>query len=216
MTTSEFTSALNLGLNHLNIFLTEFQKSQLWLYQQILTKWNKTLNLTAHRNIMESLDKNFLDSLALAGLVEKDKKIMDFGSGGGFPGLVLKIVHPQLSITLVEVDRRKAAFLSTVIRELYLEEVEVANRRLIPIQDYESHHSSINQNSEPFSFDVIVSRATMNLEDLYSTTQPHLKMDGKILAMVSEKTEITNNWKKIKNYLLPFSKIQRKIVERKN
>ena len=177
-------------------------------YQGLLAKWNSKINLTAHRSEESSLEKNFLDSLALLPLIPIGN-IMDFGSGAGFPGLVLKISRPEISMTLVESDRRKSVFLETIVRELALQKTHVANLFLDSQKAKEMGWEG--------RFDGLVSRATMAIGELLPVGALCLKSGGVFLGMATENQEDLTLPPSISlggesTYELPFSKISRRIL----
>jgi 16S rRNA (guanine527-N7)-methyltransferase len=94
-----------------------------------LLHWNKTINLTTITDPYEVAVKHFVDSLAPAELISPGANLLDIGSGGGFPGLPLKVVIPSLSITLVDASRKKVNFLKHVIRTLKLKGIEALHIR---------------------------------------------------------------------------------------
>lgn len=108
----EFLSALE----KLGLFLTKDQEWRLVGYADLLLKWNPVINLVAPSTLTDLWKRHFLDSAQLAPLLPQKGDIIDLGSGGGFPALVLAILRPELTFTLVESDQRKAAFLREVTR----------------------------------------------------------------------------------------------------
>jgi 16S rRNA (guanine(527)-N(7))-methyltransferase RsmG len=100
-------------------------------YVDILQRWNQKINLTGITSLSEILTVHFAESFFAARMLgEKDSPILDIGSGAGFPGLAMKLYRPEFSFYLVELRKKKAAFLSTVRRELALERVSILNKRL--------------------------------------------------------------------------------------
>jgi len=147
-------------------------------FQEILVKWNKKINLTAHRKVEASLERNFLDSLILPRHLHGRNEIMDLGSGAGFPGLVVKIALPESDLTLVESDQRKCAFLATVIRELKLNKVEVLNTYL--------ETKRVKELKWVDRFAAIVSRATIPIPEILPLAASCLTVGGVFLGMVQE------------------------------
>jgi 16S rRNA (guanine527-N7)-methyltransferase len=113
--------------------LSEFQiaieSKQVFLIQQyirILLRWNEKLNLTAIRDPLEILHRHFCESMFAAGAIPVDKgRLADIGSGPGFPGIPLKIIRPELELSLVESNIKKGTFLAEVVRELQLSNTRV-------------------------------------------------------------------------------------------
>ena len=106
------------------------QVLQIQQYIQILLAWNEKINLTAIRDPLEILYRHFCESMYAAEIIpERGGRLADVGSGGGFPGLPLKIIRPDLRVVLVESNLKKATFLAEVVRELGLTDAQVLVRR---------------------------------------------------------------------------------------
>jgi 16S rRNA (guanine527-N7)-methyltransferase len=139
-----------------------------------LIKWNRKINLTAITDPREIAIKHFLDSLAPAGLISDKARLLDIGSGGGFPGLPLKIFKPNTSVLLIDGVRKKINFLKHVLRTLGLENIEARQMRPeILLKDLEYGTS----------FDVIISRALSDLSTFVKSALPLLAKHGTIIAM---------------------------------
>ncbi len=104
----------------------EFQTNS---YLDLLVKWNQKINLTSEKSNEDILKRHIFDSLQYARVVPPDSRIMDIGSGAGFPGIPLKIVYPQLVAILVESQRKRCSFLEAVVRELNLKNIKIINER---------------------------------------------------------------------------------------
>lgn len=115
----------NIGLN-----ISEEKIEKLYIYFKLLVKTNKTINLTAIRDKKDMIEKHFIDSLLLQKYFEgKSGTAIDIGTGAGFPGMVLAIVNPDITFTLMDSVGKKTKFLEKVKKELALENVEVVNER---------------------------------------------------------------------------------------
>lgn len=147
-------------------------------FQRLLLKWNKKINLIARSTESEVWTRHILDSLQIYKLYDIGSRWVDLGSGGGFPGLIVAILArvdaPSLAVTLVESDRRKAAFLRTAIRELSLSAMVVTKR----IEDM-----------PPANADVVSARALANLDHLLGFASRHLSSKGTALFMKGENWE---------------------------
>ncbi len=140
-----------------------------------LVHWTRTTNLTTITDPFEIAVKHFVDSLAAAAFVPPDTTcLLDIGSGGGFPGIPLKIVRPTLSVTLIDASRKKVSFLKHVIRTLNLQGIEALHVRAEDLADDPVNHRH---------FDVIVSRALGDLQSFVQQALPLLTKDGLILAL---------------------------------
>lgn len=156
---------LTAGLRELGIVPTPKVLDHFAIYLRELKKWNKVYNLTAITDDDEIVVKHFLDSLLyLKALPDGQITICDVGSGGGFPGLPLAIVRPDLLITLLEPSRKKIAFLRQVRRLLSLENVETLNFRAEELVDSQ--------------FDAVVTRATFSIADLLKKAGHIVKPGG--------------------------------------
>lgn len=180
-------------------------------FNSLLSKWNRVINLSAHRDLIESTEKNFLDCIFLSSKITQNN-ILDFGSGAGFPGLVLSILDQSRKLTLVEADQKKSSFLKTVVRELKLNNVEV-------FSDYVKV-SNPPQNFLNNKIDLIVSRATIAADQLMILGNLILGNGNEIALMISENQFNDFQKNNLENfclngdffYTLPWSKIGRRII----
>jgi len=148
-------------------------RQQLLTFLQLLQRWNATYNLTSVKDIEHMLSQHVLDCLAavapLAGyLGDQSARLLDVGSGGGLPGVVLAVVMPQLQITCVDTVGKKAAFIRQVASELALPNLRAIHARV---------------EAMPGEFDVITSRAFASLSLFCSLSQSRLADGGVWLAM---------------------------------
>jgi 16S rRNA (guanine527-N7)-methyltransferase len=167
------------GAGKLGIEFTARQLKQFELYYQELIEWNKKINLTAITDYASVQVKHFLDSLtitlALSGKeVERpDFKIIDVGTGAGFPGVPLKILFPQPKLVLIEPTTKKTAFLHHIIHKLELENVELLNSRA-----EEAAHLLLYREQ----FALVLSRAVALLSTLVELTLPFCQIGGRFIA----------------------------------
>ena len=139
-------------------------------YLALLARWNATYNLTAIRDPREMLVKHLLDSLAMHAQLDGIDSLADLGTGPGLPGIPLAIAQPQLQVTLVESNGKKARFLREAVRQLKLGNVRVAESR-------------IEAFAAPGQFDAITARALATLPLILELGGHLLKPDGRLLAM---------------------------------
>ena len=142
-----------------------------------LIKWTRKINITTITDPIEVASNHFLDSLVPAQFIPPEAAMLDIGSGGGFPGIPLKVLLPKLSVTLIDASRKKISFLKHVIRTLGLNNIEALHMRA---EDLAVHPSYINR------FDVVISRALSSLEIFVRLALPLLACGGVIIALKGE------------------------------
>ncbi len=156
----------------MDITLTSVQTEQLLRYASLLKEWNQKMNLTAIVEDGEILEKHFLDSIYPLADTAVQGSVCDVGSGAGFPGLVWKIVRPDLNITLLEPTGKRCTFLNAVIADLKLQQIQVVNARA---------EEFVKEKRE--SFDVVTARAVANLSLLSELCIPLVRVGGIFLSM---------------------------------
>lgn len=179
MNKEEFIKALK----DLNIKINKKQLSDLDIYYKMLIEYNTHTNLTRITKEKDVYLKHFYDSLTLIKAINlNNQTILDVGSGAGFPGLVLKIVFPDLKVTLLDSLNKRITFLNLVIEKLNLKNIKAVHERA---EDYAL------KNKE--SFDIVTSRAVANLNVLCELCLPYVKVNGYFIAMKADaKEEIKN------------------------
>ena len=210
MTKEEFIVALK----EINITLSNEQLNKLDLFYKLLVEWNNRINLT---RIIEEEDvylKHFYDSLTLIKAIDLTKvnTLCDVGTGAGFPGIVLKIVFPNLKITLIDSLQKRVNYLNEIIKDLELTNIKAIHTRG---EDYKE------------TFDVVTSRAVANIEKLVNYTMHLVNKNGVFIAMKGDidkelTKELENklnkkyNIEKIIRFNLPKEESQRSLVIIKN
>ena len=188
-------------LDQQNINLTDQQKFQFECYFELLVEWNQKINLTAITEKEEVYLKHFYDSIApiLQGLIENQEiKLLDIGAGAGFPSLPMKILYPQLDVTIIDSLNKRINFLQLLAEELGLEGVHFYHGRA---EDFAQDKKFRAQ------FDIVTARAVARMQVLSELTIPYLKVGGKLLALKASNApeELTES----KNALnLLFSKVE--------
>ena len=165
------------GAEKLGITLDNFQIEQFVLYYRELVEWNVRINLTTITAVEDVQIKHFLDSLTLISII-KDKiaagcRLIDIGSGAGFPGIPLKIAMPEIKTTLLEATAKKVLFLEHIVKEMGLKDVEIINGRAEEAAQKPEYREQ---------FDVAVSRAVADLAVLSELTLPFCKTGGCFIA----------------------------------
>lgn len=160
----------------LGLALKSTQLDQFASYLALLRSWNKRINLTSVEGIADIQRRHFLDSLSCAVATGdlNDQMLVDVGSGAGFPGLPLKLLYPELSLTLVESVAKKAKFLQTVVDELALPQVTVVVERAEVVAHQPEHRAG---------YDWAVARAVAPLATLAEYLLPFCQLGGHMLAI---------------------------------
>lgn len=150
-------------------------------YYELLTMWNEKINLTAITEENEVAIKHFLDSLnAAKGIIEDGMKVIDVGTGAGFPGLPIKIAQKGISLTLVDSLNKRINFLNEVVSALRLDGVETVHSR--------AEELGVNKKYRE-AYDVCVSRAVANLATLCELCMPFVKVGGLFVSLKGPKAE---------------------------
>ena len=170
--------------------LTEDIAKKLNMYGNLLLEWNEKINLTAITEPNEVLYKHFYDCILFFKNVgvPQNAKVIDVGTGAGFPGLVLKIVRPDLKVTLLDCLNKRIVFLNDVIEKLGLEDIVAVHSRAEEGGRNKTHREG---------YDIACARAVANLPVLLEYCTPYVKKDGLFVSMkgpsVSDEVTLCNN-----------------------
>jgi 16S rRNA (guanine527-N7)-methyltransferase len=201
-------------LNKINIIPTEEQLNKLDQFYNLLIEWNNKLNLTRITEKEDVYLKHFYDSLTITKVIDLTKvnTLCDVGTGAGFPGIVLKIMYPNLNIVLIDSLNKRVNYLNEIIKELNLENIEAIHTR------GEDYHEK---------FDVVTSRAVANIEKLVNYTMHLVAPNGVFIAMKGDidkelteevKNKLSKKYKivNITKFLLPIEESNRSLIVIKN
>ena len=203
---------LKSGSEELGIPLSKEQVNSFSLFYGELEKWGRRINLTAllddERRLVEEL---FLDSLAPLVIIREEGRggdtLLDIGSGGGFPGIPIKIAEPNLKVTLTDSVEKKVLFQRNAIRALSLTDIEASHTRF---------DDSGSKDVGRESFDWALSKAVADIETLGIWAWPHLKKGGRLTCMKGGAEEAVSidgyNTPRIHPYTLPLSGIKRRLI----
>lgn len=160
---------------HLGVNLSELQLAQFDVYQQELLKWNAKTNLISEKTAGDIETKHFLDSLtALHFIPRNGARLVDIGTGAGFPGLPLKIAAPELELYLLESNRKKMSFLKYIARTHNLSATFFLHDRV---------ENLIKDNKWEGFFNIVISRAAFKLPELMPSAAFFLAKGGKFIAL---------------------------------
>jgi 16S rRNA (guanine527-N7)-methyltransferase len=200
-------SLISEGLDELGYENDPLLIEKLEIYLATLKKWNKVYNLTAINEDSEIITKHFFDSLSVNGFIQNSQRILDVGTGAGFPGLILALFNPDKSFVLVDGVSKKISFLQEMIGKLNLKNVMAVH---IKVEEYKVTEQ----------FDIIISRAFAEIKKMIKLTKHLIKVNGKFIAMKGP--DVMNELDDLNlpfvNYdvMVPFLQGTRKIIEIKN
>ncbi|MFZ1180554.1 MAG: 16S rRNA (guanine(527)-N(7))-methyltransferase RsmG [Herbaspirillum sp.] len=170
----KLTDTLRDGIKTLGLTLSASQQKKLLAYLTLMIKWNRTYNLTALRDPAQMMTHHLLDALATVKAFQDVTNVLDVGSGGGLPGIVLAIwaaeACPLMRVSMIDTVRKKTAFLTQVKTELQLSNISIYTARVEQLQLAQR-------------FDVITARAFSELDDLINWSHHLLQTGGCYIAM---------------------------------
>ena len=215
MNIEEFEEIMTSYAKKINIEFTEEQLEKFYQYMNLLLEWNEKINLTAIVEPKEVILKHFIDSLTINKYLKENSTLADVGTGAGFPGIPLKILRPDIKITLVDSLNKRINFLNEVIEKLNLENIVTVHSR---IEDFGK-----NKNYRE-KFDYVTARAVANLAVLSEYLIPIAKIGGKCVCMKGSNVEdeitsaknaisvLGGKLESVDEFKLPDSDISRNII----
>lgn len=170
------SEALIEGSKELGIDLDEISIEEFRIYKELLKEWNTKINITAIKDDEEIVIKHFLDSMTpyILNLFNGKKSIIDIGTGGGFPGLPLKIINKNLEVTLMDSLNKRITFLKEVISALELKDIEAIHGRAEELSRTKKYREV---------YDICISRAVASLDTLSEYCIPFVKVGGYFISM---------------------------------
>ena len=211
MTEKEFIQELS----KIHIMPTKLQLKQLEKYYELLVEWNKVMNLTGITEKNQVYLKHFYDSATLASVIDfnKEESLCDVGTGAGFPGIVIKILFPNLKVVLIDSLQKRVNFLNQVVKELDLKNIAVYHARA---EEFAQNHRE--------EYDVVTARAVASLPVLLEYCVPLVKVGKYFVPMkasIEEEMIISSNAievlkvevEELKKFELPLEKSQRTILK---
>lgn len=164
------------GSKELGIDLDEDKIEKFRIYKDLLKEWNNKINITAITEDKEIIIKHFLDSITpyILGLFKGEKKVIDIGTGGGFPGLPLKIINQDLDVTLMDSLNKRIRFLQEVLDSLELDKIEAVHGRAEEVSRTKEYREV---------YDICISRAVASLDTLCEYCIPFVKPGGYFISM---------------------------------
>ena len=215
MDLKEFSNKIIEKMEYLNININEYQIFQLYNYMNLLIEWNKKINLTAIINPDDIIIKHFIDSITITKFIETNSKIIDVGTGAGFPGLPIKIIRRDTEITLMDSLNKRILFLEEIINNLNLEKISTVHSRAEDLGRDKEYRQK---------FDNATSRAVAPLNYLLEYMMPFVKVGGSCICMKganyqeelkeAEKAifKLGGELKNIEKLELPQTDIERNII----
>ena len=173
-------SIIRTAAREVGIFLDQKQIQLFLIYLRELKEWNQKVNLTSLKDDTAIINNHFIDSLSIIPHLPPAISLLDMGSGGGFPGVPVKIARPSLQVTLLEATRKKANFLRHLIRTLELSHITTLEGRAEAVTAHDQPHPL---------FDIVISRAVTRLKPFLLLGEPFVKKGGYLLAMKGAKAE---------------------------
>ena len=211
---SIFSKELKERAKQIDIVLEEKQVEQFYEYMNLLLEWNEKINLTAITEPKEIILKHFIDSLTIEKYIEQSQKVIDVGTGAGFPGIPLSIIKQNIEITLLDSLNKRITFLNEIVSSLQLKNIKTVHAR---VEEFAKNKK------EREIYDIATSRAVAPLNVLLEYLLPLVKVGGYCICMKGSNIEeikeaekaleiLGGKIEKIENINLPDSDIKRNII----
>ena len=214
MNKEEFIKKLDENIKKMNINLSNRELEKFYKYKELLIEWNSKINLTAIVDDIDIINKHFVDSIIINKYVNKEK-VIDIGTGAGFPGIPLKIINDKLEVTLLDSLNKRVNFLNIVINELNLNNIEAIHGRAEEVFKNKKYREM---------YDIATSRAVAQLNVLVEYMLPAVKVGGTCICMKGNniKEELDKSSKaikvlggkleKVEEFVIPNTDYKRNII----
>lgn len=188
---------------------------KLYEYMNLLIEWNTKINLTAITEPNDIILKHFIDSITINKYLEDVSSVLDIGTGAGFPGIPLKILHPNIKFSLVDSLNKRISFLNEVCKKLSLNKIECLHARAEELAKNSDYREK---------YDIVTSRAVARLATLLEYMLPFVNIGGKCICMkgsnIEEELEeakrainiLGGRIEKVEKFILPDSDMERNII----
>lgn len=180
MEINEFSAKMKDFCEKINVDITDEQISKFYKYMELLIEWNNKMNLTAITEPNDIILKHFIDSITIEKNIKNGAKLLDVGTGAGFPGIPLSIIRNDLKITLMDSLNKRINFLDEVIKENNLNNVDTIHSRAEELGRNKDYREQ---------FDVVTSRAVAALDVLLEYMLPFVKVGGYCICMKGSNIE---------------------------
>ena len=212
---NEFSNLLKENMNNIGVDISEQKTLKFYNYMNMLLEWNEKIYLTAIVEPKEIILKHFVDSATIEKYFKLNSKIIDIGTGAGFPGIPINIIRDDLDITLMDSLNKRINFLDKVIDENHLKNIDTIHARAEELARNENHREK---------YDIATSRAVASLNVLLEYMMPFVKVGGYCICMKGSNidqeikdsgkalTILNGKIEKIDNFILPGSDYNRSII----
>lgn len=180
MEKNEFLEFMKEECEKNNIQISNEEIEKLYIYMKEILEWNEKVNVTAIKDEKEFIVKHFIDSLTIEKYITNGEKVLDIGTGAGFPGIPIKITKNKSHVDLVDSVNKKLNVIRDIIPKIKLEDIECIHTRAEDLAKNVKYRES---------YDIVTSRAVANLTTLVEYMLPFVKVSGKIICMKGPNVE---------------------------